>query len=117
LSRAPWLSALLSTFFFSSRRRHTRFSRDWSSDVSSSDLKLSTDPLYPGVLRALRGSHAPVLDLGCGLGLLAHALRQDGQEMPYRSEERRVGKECRGRWSPYTQTKEMQKATHDVACL
>src|SRR5690606_40313939 len=25
-------------FFFSSRRRHTRFSRDWSSDVCSSDL-------------------------------------------------------------------------------
>src|SRR5690606_20000732 len=29
-------------FFFSSRRRHTRFSRDWSSDVCSSDL-----PPYP----------------------------------------------------------------------
>src|SRR5690606_40369492 len=29
-------------FFFSSRRRHTRFSRDWSSDVCSSDL----DKLY-----------------------------------------------------------------------
>src|SRR2546429_4510257 len=28
-------------FFFSSRRRHTRCSRDWSSDVCSSDLKLS----------------------------------------------------------------------------
>src|SRR5690606_40118870 len=28
-------------FFFSSRRRHTRFSRDWSSDVCSSDLKLN----------------------------------------------------------------------------
>src|SRR5690606_40064575 len=27
-------------FFFSSRRRHTRFSRDWSSDVCSSDLEL-----------------------------------------------------------------------------
>src|SRR5690606_41095253 len=27
-------------FFFSSRRRHTRFSRDWSSDVCSSDLSL-----------------------------------------------------------------------------
>src|SRR5690606_41048414 len=27
-------------FFFSSRRRHTRFSRDWSSDVCSSDLTL-----------------------------------------------------------------------------
>src|SRR5690606_39304589 len=28
-----------SGFFFSSRRRHTRFSRDWSSDVCSSDLR------------------------------------------------------------------------------
>src|SRR5690606_39333468 len=28
-----------SFFFFSSRRRHTRFSRDWSSDVCSSDLQ------------------------------------------------------------------------------
>src|SRR5690606_41184649 len=27
-------------FFFSSRRRHTRFSRDWSSDVCSSDLDM-----------------------------------------------------------------------------
>src|SRR5690606_40371506 len=27
-------------YFFSSRRRHTRFSRDWSSDVCSSDLEL-----------------------------------------------------------------------------
>src|SRR5690606_40051924 len=27
--------------FFSSRRRHTRFSRDWSSDVCSSDLAMS----------------------------------------------------------------------------
>jgi 2-polyprenyl-3-methyl-5-hydroxy-6-metoxy-1,4-benzoquinol methylase len=45
--------------------------------------KLRTDPLYPGVLAALRGTHAPVLDLGCGLGLLAHALRADGQSMAY----------------------------------
>jgi 2-polyprenyl-3-methyl-5-hydroxy-6-metoxy-1,4-benzoquinol methylase len=46
--------------------------------------KLGSDPLYPGVLQALRGSHAPLLDLGCGLGLLAHALRLDGQAMAYR---------------------------------
>ncbi len=45
--------------------------------------KLRTDPLYPGALAALRGSTAPVLDLGCGLGLFAHALRADGQVMPY----------------------------------
>src|SRR5690606_38835738 len=30
-------------FFFSSRRRHTRFSRDWSSDVCSSDLRMKFD--------------------------------------------------------------------------
>src|SRR5690606_39824957 len=30
-------------FFFSSRRRHTRFSRDWSSDVCSSDLYLTDE--------------------------------------------------------------------------
>src|SRR5690606_39685607 len=34
------LSMLIFCFFFSSRRRHTRFSRDWSSDVCSSDLPL-----------------------------------------------------------------------------
>src|SRR2546422_2805885 len=32
-------------FFFSSRRRHTRCSRDWSSDVCSSDLKEAGDRL------------------------------------------------------------------------
>ena len=46
--------------------------------------KLGSDPLYPGVLAALRGCDAPLLDLGCGLGLLAHALRSDGQTQAYR---------------------------------
>src|SRR5690606_40465584 len=32
------LLSFVFVFFFSSRRRHTRFSRDWSSDVCSSDL-------------------------------------------------------------------------------
>ncbi|MFO1474213.1 MAG: class I SAM-dependent methyltransferase [Lysobacterales bacterium] len=45
--------------------------------------KLASDPLYPGVVAALRGSDAPLLDLGCGIGLLAHALRADGQAMRY----------------------------------
>src|SRR5436309_4028937 len=36
-------SLLDALFFFSSRRRHTRFSRDWSSDVCSSDLKEEFD--------------------------------------------------------------------------
>src|SRR5690606_41144426 len=49
-------------FFFSSRRRHTRFSRDWSSDVCSSDLgadaKTSVLPTYP----ILAGQHADFLE-------------------------------------------------------
>jgi SAM-dependent methyltransferase len=45
--------------------------------------KLASDPLYPGVIAALRGCDAPLLDLGCGIGLLAHALRADGQAMRY----------------------------------
>src|SRR5690606_39896884 len=32
---------VMSVFFFSSRRRHTRFSRDWSSDVCSSHLQVA----------------------------------------------------------------------------
>src|SRR5439155_6257624 len=35
-----FIRALPSYFFFSSRRRHTRWPRDWSSDVCSSDLGL-----------------------------------------------------------------------------
>src|SRR2546429_4062959 len=41
----------LSFFFFSSRRRHTRCSRDWSSDVCSSDLSPSTATTTPAVIR------------------------------------------------------------------
>ena len=46
--------------------------------------KLRSDPLYPGVLDALRGVALPVLDLGCGIGLLAHAMRADGHDAVYR---------------------------------
>ncbi len=49
-----------------------------------SRIKLGSDPLYPGVAAALRGSVAPLLDLGCGIGLLAHALRDEGVALSYR---------------------------------
>src|SRR5690606_41141081 len=42
--------------FVSSRRRHTRFSRDWSSDVCSSDLAVQADDgIAPPLLAALHG--------------------------------------------------------------
>src|SRR5690625_7956313 len=40
-------------FFFSSRRRHTRWPRDWSSDVCSSDLVDVAEPFTPEALKAL----------------------------------------------------------------
>src|SRR3712207_8639949 len=87
-------------FFFSSRRRHTRYWRDWSSDVCSSDLDRDADtrPGDPQVRDAedLAGLVAELLLL---VGLL-RAVVDDGAGHR-RSEERRVGKECRSRWSPY----------------
>src|ERR1035438_3726313 len=68
----------------SSRRRHTRCLSDWSSDVCSSDL--------------------------CTIGTILSIKKPPGlypnngripQKILTRSEERRVGKECRSRWSPY----------------
>jgi SAM-dependent methyltransferase len=66
-------------------------------DYYYSLAKLRSDPLYPGVLDALRGCDAPLLDLGCGLGLLAHALREDGQSMAYRGVAVDAGKIRRAR--------------------
>src|SRR5690606_39500700 len=49
--------------FFSSRRRHTRFSRDWSSDVCSSDLGEYCESKH----RGLRSTIAPDADLASAL--------------------------------------------------
>jgi 2-polyprenyl-3-methyl-5-hydroxy-6-metoxy-1,4-benzoquinol methylase len=61
--------------------------------------KLRTDPLYPAVITALNdtraGTRVPVLDLGCGLGLLAHALHAVGCELPYYGVDRDADKIAR----------------------
>src|SRR5207302_4538699 len=75
-------------FFFSSRRRHTRFSRDWSSDVCSSDLGGEPRPATAVQSSFYGKTWIP--------GTRAHGLSHGPQ--PPRSEERRVGKECRSRW-------------------
>src|SRR5206468_7823051 len=98
------------SFFFSSRRRHTRSDRDWSSDVCSSDLELLD---ARGV--EVRGDDADL----CGewpigqlreILLLQHSSGTTGLQKGValsheavlnqlgRSEERRVGKECTARW-------------------
>lgn len=45
--------------------------------------KLWLDPLYGAALEALRESRLPLLDIGCGLGLLAHHLAAHGCARPY----------------------------------
>src|SRR5690348_14621599 len=94
-------------FFFSSRRRHTRWTGDWSSDVCSSDL-------------ATGG--------GCGRGLRP---RRGGWRFPsdvpgrapaacwrgWRSEERRVGKECMPRCPGLLRKKTTQSSATRKAIL
>src|SRR5699024_11716541 len=86
------LSYVYVPFFFSSRRRHTRSKRDWSSDVCSSDLY--------------------------GNGTSDHHMGGSAQGTPSttttttpkgRSEERRVGKESRARWAPKCRKKKKQR--------
>src|SRR5260370_41607797 len=62
-------------FFFSSRRRHTRFKCDWSSDVCSSDL----DRMKSSVIAAMTPGRASGSTMVCTVESV-------------RSEERRVGK-------------------------
>src|SRR5690606_41977922 len=96
-------------FFFSSRRRHTRFSRDWSSDVCSSDLAqiVYSCPVWPPCDKELQMA----FDYGSiGLGI-KNPFRLEGVVIAtrgalQRSEERRVGKSVdlggRGRMSEKT---------------
>src|SRR5690348_18150813 len=93
-------------FFFSSRRRHTRWTGDWSSDVCSSDLvKLGDNALAIGDIfggNAFQVCLFLVADLVAGSPVLPTAGRLNGWlaslGVGLRSEERRVGKECRSRW-------------------
>src|SRR2546422_5250685 len=108
-------SSMAERLFFASRRRHTSGSRDWSSDVCSSDLAqrllhFQSDTGAEGAelgdeeqaLRVIGKRSEPIPQF------FAHRLnlarRLDPRQPPVqleRSEERRVGKECRSRWSPY----------------
>src|SRR3712207_7507891 len=95
-------------FFFSSRRRHTRYWRDWSSDVCSSDLGGQSAPFRGEYLevvapeRYVRTSIFDVPGFDDKEAIESMTLEDvDGRTKLTRSEERRVGKECRSRWSPY----------------
>src|SRR2546430_3596390 len=97
--------AVSSFFFFSSRRRHTRFDCDWSSDVCSSDLRIAAPPgraaiRRPDVSRGSAPGRAASPPRPADLGGRPGDWWFQSSAVAGRSEERRVGKECRSRWSP-----------------
>src|SRR5690606_40592965 len=104
-------------FFFSSRRRHTRFSRDWSSDVCSSDLfqnrmlELPTNKFacFGGGFSASCFSKASMAPSHL-LGLASSAANAANAKPATRSEERRVGKECTPRRHPHHAKKDGAQA-------
>ena len=98
-------------FFFKQKTAYEIVSRDWSSDVCSSDLGFGLcfelgfeQDAVDEVWKAHSDGIIPRLHV---FDLCASQLPHvpDGQELDEhqieRSEERRVGKECRSRWSPY----------------
>src|SRR5688500_20250280 len=87
------LLRLFLLFFFSSRRRHTRLQGDWSSDVCSSDLGSSC-----WTRRGCLLGDAPPAGAWVSRGRASSPSRRPRGRLWGRSEERRVGKECRGRW-------------------
>src|SRR5262245_62910445 len=103
-------TSLVFFFFFSSRRRHTRCLSDWSSDVCSSDLhpySLQSSTVPPVLTTGGGGTRNGkqrkktqniYLILKCEIALdfrlLLDSQRLDSVALLYRSEERRVGKEC-----------------------
>src|SRR5437764_4996701 len=112
-----WLimSRISECFFFSSRRRHTRYIGDWSSDVCSSDLSSSNRPcpisgqwlaadIGQGRLELegcdISGRSFTCIDIHSGADPLLRRNRVHGGRVGIfvRSEERRVGKECVVRW-------------------
>src|SRR5260221_14470336 len=109
----------LAFFFFSSRRRHPRSLCDWNSDVCSSDLTPGSLPPSISMPRTAKSKlpsgmqQIPEGDFDFAVrGIEIEGGNDPGVDVQYpwensprrshlRSEERRVGKECRSRWSPY----------------
>src|SRR5690606_41088100 len=95
-------SVFVFSFFFSSRRRHTRFSRDWSSDVCSSDLSAPLTVIAGGVASTnlvTGNAGVPLLFLVLGVVLALFVTGYAAMSHHIKIGKRRVGKECRTRRS------------------
>src|SRR5437867_9523146 len=106
---------LLYLFFFSSRRRHTRSYGDWSSDVCSSDLSRPTrarsrrrSSSTPAACSRRSSAASPASPSRSSRWRTSTSSRGRGDSRS-RSEERRVGKECRSGRSPSQEENEREK--------
>src|SRR5690606_40578627 len=118
---SPYLGHGVIAVFFYRRRRHTSFSRDWSSDVCSSDLSwdrggerrvMPADESKTAAPR--RGAAAAMRDAALvSVAEVTHA----GEH--HRSEERRVGKECwcRGTSNSYKRATLSSRRNTDDGCV
>src|SRR5699024_12003217 len=93
-------------FFLSSRRRHTRSKRDWSSDVCSSDLsRFQIGRSRPATTWMVLSVNSETSPSSACQPAAKHSRSATVQWLSAiifsgrRSEERRVGKECRSRWA------------------
>src|SRR2546429_2872597 len=104
-------------FFFSSRRRHTRCSRDWSSDVCSSDLynnsrRFASTGRIPPKMNLPRRDCSAVL-LGRGTRMLLFASSAGGYRTPFLGSQ----EPCSLRTRSEEHTSELQSRLHLVCRL
>src|SRR5437879_10636120 len=102
----------MSIFFFSSRRRHTRYIGDWSSDVCSSDLGVAGSDAPDAIESVTQQTPNERIDSAMeeiSSTIARELLEKIAQAPPARSEERRVGKECRNRNTRVQKKKIMKK--------
>src|SRR5699024_12205023 len=97
--------SIINVFFFSSRRRHTRSKRDWSSDVCSSDLTRQAIPVIANecIVRSfyfIRHLAYEIKDKNIKSFDEMDKINWELVKAKDRSEERRVGKECKTRRGP-----------------
>src|SRR5699024_11558284 len=103
--RCPAGGDRCAAFFFSSRRRHTRSKRDWSSDVCSSDLT------FFARISESKGGVTGKVSSKMRAKKVADALRRAAEANKYaggqatRSEERRVGKDSDSKWAQWRREK------------
>src|SRR5689334_24663898 len=90
-------------FFFSSRRRHTRWNCDWSSDVCSSDLSIAAGLVRKNSTEVAVSNRRVLIKTGFISRKTTEVIlsKVESVGVDERSEERRVGKECRCRWGTY----------------